>query len=212
MLSSTFPPTFYQRPAVVVARELLGARLVRCLNGQRISGWIVETEAYQGESDLACHARAGRTLRTEVMYGPAGRAYIYFIYGIHWMFNVVTGHEGDPNAVLIRALVPHEGIDCIAEHRSARVRRADWTSGPANICQALKIDRQLNGADLTDAGAEIWIEAGLPVADAHVKTGPRVGIDSVPEPWRSMPWRFWVEKEAWGLFSAEALARKSEAR
>ncbi len=213
MSSLPLPEEFYQRPVVDVARDLLGARLARRLNGQRIGGWIVETEAYMGESDLACHARAGRTPRTEVMYGPSGRAYVYFIYGMHWMFNVVTGTEGDPNAVLIRAILPDEGVDFIAERRSKRqVRPRDWTNGPARICQALEIDQRLNGVDLTDPGSELIIEAGEPVADAFVITGPRVGIDSVPEPWRSKPWRWRIDTQNWDFTAGRSLTRENEGR
>jgi DNA-3-methyladenine glycosylase len=209
MTLSPLPPAFYQRSVVAVARDLLGARLVRRLDGQRVSGWIVETEAYEGESDLACHARFGRTPRNEVMYGPAGRAYVYFIYGMHWMLNVVTGPEDDPNAVLIRALIPVEGLNFIARNRKTAHPR-DWTNGPARLCQALEIDRQLNGADFTDSRSELTIELGIAVSDADVLTGPRVGIESVPEPWRSIPWRFRAAARAIDQIRVEALPRASE--
>ena len=103
------PREFYNRPTLTVARELIGARLVRILNGQRLVGIITETEAYIGEKDLGCHAKAGRTARTAVMYGPPGHAYVYFTYGNHWMLNVVTEREGFPAAVLLRAIQPIEG-------------------------------------------------------------------------------------------------------
>lgn len=206
-----FPQEFYQRPVVEVARDLLGARLVRRLDGRSISGWIVETEAYMGEDDLACHARAGRTPRTEVMYGPAGRAYIYFIYGIHWMLNAVTGDEGDPNAVLIRAIVPLEGLDVIAARRQT-ARPRDWTNGPARLCQALEIDRRLNGADFTDRSGVLTIEVGIAVKDAHVTVGSRVGIDNVPEPWRSKPWRWRAASPAFDRPVGETVIHASEER
>ncbi len=180
---------FYQRPSLEVARSLLGALLVRCLDGKRLSGYIMETEAYLGESDLACHARAGRTPRTEIMYGPAGRAYIYFIYGMYWMLNCVTGSEGDPQAVLIRAIWPHEGLDEIAVQRPG-VSLTQRTNGPGKICAALQIDRRFNGADLTRPHSSLTIEPGCAVPDELVSIGPRVGIQNVPEPWRSQPWRF----------------------
>jgi DNA-3-methyladenine glycosylase len=110
-LSPVVEELFYNRPAVEVARDLLGMRLVRILDGIRISGTIIETEAYAGEYDLACHARAGLTKRTAVMYGPPGRAYVYFTYGMHWLLNAVCLAEGDPAAVLIRAIEPEEGLD-----------------------------------------------------------------------------------------------------
>lgn len=197
---SPLPATFYERPVLDVARDLLGARLVRRLAGapetpeNLLAGWIVETEAYQGESDLACHARAGYTARTAVMYGPPGRAYVYFIYGMHWMLNAVAGAAGVPEAVLIRAIYPALGLEEMARRRgfdsARRPPPAAWTNGPARLCQALGIDGSQNNADLTDPLGELVIEAGLRVPAALVQTGPRVGIERVPEPWRSKPWRF----------------------
>lgn len=190
---SPLPVSFYNQSAVDVALDLLGARLVRLLDGQRVSGCIIETEAYEGENDLACHARSGRTPRTEVMFGPGGRAYVYFIYGMHWMFNVVARPEGRPAAVLIRAILPLEGLDIIAARRSGsagQVKPRDWTNGPARLCQALDIDGRMNGVDLTGTQEGLWIEPGLAAPDEQVIHGPRVGIDRVPEPWRSIPWRF----------------------
>jgi DNA-3-methyladenine glycosylase len=184
-MGSSLPRSFYERSAVVVARALLGARLVRCLGGQRLAGIILETEAYQGEEDLACHARAGLTPRTQVMYGPAGHAYVYFTYGVHWMLNVVTEPEKTPAAVLIRGMQPVEGLEAIA-----RLRPAATTDGPAKLTQALAITGAQNGVDLCDPHGELWIEPGEPVPDEQVTVGPRVGIASVPEPWRSIPWRF----------------------
>src|SRR5262245_36385866 len=111
------PRDFYRRSALNVARELLGARLVRLHDGIRLSGSITETEAYVGEEDLGCHAKAGRTARTAIMYGPPGHAYVYFTYGMHWLLNAVTGEVGSPAAVLIRAIVPDEGIELMSERR-----------------------------------------------------------------------------------------------
>jgi DNA-3-methyladenine glycosylase len=184
-MTETLPRSFYERSAVPVARELLGARLVRHIDGQRLAGIITETEAYQGEEDLACHARAGLTPRTQVMYGPAGHAYVYFTYGVHWMLNVVTEPEGSPAAVLIRGMHPVEGLDAIQ-----RLRPAGATDGPAKLTQALAITGALNGVDLCASGGELWIEPGNPIPDDQVTIGPRVGINNVPEPWRSIPWRF----------------------
>src|SRR5512136_1639220 len=126
------PQTFYNRPALSVARELLGKRLVRLLDGVRLAGIIIETEAYIGEEDLACHARSGKSRRNAVMYGPPGFAYVYFTYGMHWMLNAVTEPEGIPAAVLIRAIQPVQGVDIIAAHRQGRDTR-----GPAKVTQAL---------------------------------------------------------------------------
>ena len=183
------PPDFYSRPTLTVARELLGARLVRTLEGIRLSGIITETEAYIGETDLACHARAGRTRRTQVMYGPPGRAYVYFTYGMHWMLNVVTEPEEFPAAVLIRAVEIDEGREIVASRR-AGVAELHWADGPAKLCLALGITGDLNAVDMTQPTAGLWIEPGPPVPDESVTIGPRVGLYSVPEPWKGMPWRF----------------------
>jgi len=179
------PRSFYDRPTLTVARELLGARLVRILEGTRLSGIITETEAYIHEEDLACHARAGRTRRTAIMYGPPGHAYVYFTYGAHWMLNVVTEPEDCPAAVLIRAFRPVEGREIISSRRGGKD-----TLGPAKLTQALGIDGKLNGIDLCDPACELRIEWGHPVAEKDVITGPRVGLYTVPEPWKSIPWRF----------------------
>lgn len=154
MTTAVLPPSFYNRPVLQVARELLGARLVRRLDGQRLSGIIVETEAYRGEDDLACHARAGRTPRTAVMYGPPGRAYVYFTYGMHWLLNCVSEAEGYPAAVLIRAILPLEGREIIATRRAGRPER-EWCSGPARLCAALAVDGRMNGVDLCDPAGEL---------------------------------------------------------
>jgi DNA-3-methyladenine glycosylase len=190
------PQSFYARPARQVAVELLGKRLVRQLDDERVSGFIVETEAYcdADEPDLACHgdrANGGRpTGRTEVMFGPAGCAYVYFTYGMHWMFNVVTGNEGEANAVLIRALEPDEGLEMM---RSLRKRSdSELTNGPAKLAQALAIDISLNGVSLFEDKGAIWIEDGIGVAKDKIETGPRIGLGQTPEPWFSMPWRYWV--------------------
>ena len=180
---------FFTCPTLTVARSILGARLVRVEDGQRLAGIITEAEAYIGETDLGCHARAGRTPRTAVMYGPPGHAYIYFTYGMHWMLNFVTEMEDFPAAVLIRALQPIEGLEIIAARRKGQPQPA-WTDGPGKICQALGIDGGLNGVDLCATDAPLFVEAGDPVPDECVTIGPRVGLNSVPEPWKSMPWRF----------------------
>lgn len=191
---------FYTRRAQVVARELLGARLVRYQDGRRLSGTIVEAEAYCDsiEPDLACHASVNKgrpTPRTQVMFGPPGRAYVYFTYGMHWMFNVVTGDEGIANAVLIRALEPEEGIEVMFQRRMRPL--PELTSGPAKLTQALGIDRALNGANLCADDSVIWIERGNMIADHEIVSGPRIGLGNTPEPWKSIAWRFWIDGNAW---------------
>lgn len=184
---------FFARPTVQVARELLGHVLVRVekINGRsrRISGIITETEAYCGEEDLGCHARHGLTKRTAVMYGPAGHAYVYFTYGNHWMLCIVTQAEHEPHAILVRAIQPLEGVDLIARRRRGQPE-IRWTDGPGKLTQAMRINGKFNGADLTASKAIIFVEAGTPIPNRKVKTGPRIGLYTVPEPWKSKPWRF----------------------
>ncbi len=188
--------SFFARSARTVSAELLGKRLVRQLDGQRLSGIIVETEAYcdADEPDLACHgdrANGGQpTPRTAVMFGEAGVGYVYFTYGIHWMFNIVTGQPGEANAVLIRALEPDEGVE---QMQMLRPRpRSELTNGPAKLAQALAIDKAFNGHDLCADSAELWLEEAWQVDSAEIATGPRIGLGKTPEPWFSMPWRYWL--------------------
>jgi len=183
-----FPRDFYNRPTLTVARELIGARLVRILDSAKLVGLITETEAYISEKDLACHAKAGLTPRTRVMYGEPGYAYVYFTYGNHWMLNVVTEKEGFPAAVLIRAIQPIDGMEIMLERRSGRD-----TFGPGKICQAMGIKKSENGADLTGTASGLWIEAGVQVPNSLVTKSPRVGLNNTPEPWLSKPWRFLVK-------------------
>lgn len=184
------PREFYARPTLSVARELLGQRLVRLLDGQRLAGRIVEVEAYLSETDQASHARPGRTQRNAPMYGPPGHAYVYFIYGMYYCLNAVTEAEGSPAAVLIRALEPLEGLEAMRRHRPAR-SDCDLTSGPGKLCQALAIDRALNRADLCQ-GDVLWIEADAPIADEGAATSPRTGVRGDQRA-RTAPWRFYIE-------------------
>jgi len=192
IVDQILPASFYERPVVEVARNLLGKKLVRMINGRRTSGMICETEAYDGETDQACHARAGRTNRNSVMYGKAGQAYVYFTYGMHWMLNCVCGPIGYPAAVLIRSLIPLEGLEIIAGRR-AGIRQADWCSGPARLTRALSIDRECNGLDLTVAQNGLFLETNMDIPDRHVKSTPRIGIQYAGEPWVSLPWRFIIQ-------------------
>jgi len=182
------PRDFYNRPTLTVARAMIGARLVRILDGAKLVALITETEAYISEKDLACHAKAGRTARTAVMYGKPGHAYVYFTYGNHWMLNVVTEREDFPAAVLIRAIQPIEGAEIMSARRSGRD-----TFGPGKLCQALGITKSENGIDLTETNGSLWIEAGLKIPNSLVTKGPRVGLNNTPEPWLSKPWRFLVK-------------------
>lgn len=180
---------FFQRETLIVARELIGMLLVRVIDNYRVSGIIYETEAYDGEKDLACHARSGKTNRNAVMYGGGGHAYVYFTYGMHWMVNCVSGPIGYPAAVLIRAVHPMEGIDHIRRQR-APIQEKHWCNGPAKLTKAFSITNELNGVDLCARGSPLRIELGFSVPDAWISSTPRIGIQNTPEPWKSKPWRF----------------------
>jgi DNA-3-methyladenine glycosylase len=187
-VAKTLPHSFYNRPTLTVARDLIGARLVRILNGKKLAGLITETEAYISQNDLACHAKAGLTARTAPMFGPAGHAYVYFTYGNHWMLNTVTEKEGFPAAVLIRAIQPIEGAEIMLERRLGRD-----TFGPGKLTQAMGITKSENNLDLTIRNSSLWIEEGISVPKKNVTIGPRVGLNKTPEPWLSKPWRFLVK-------------------
>lgn len=183
---TSLPQAFYARPTLLVARDLLGQRLVRRLDGQRLGGRITEVEAYAGEDDLASHAARGKTDRNRPMYGAPGLAYIYFIYGMYFCLNVVTEREGLPAAILIRGIEPDEGVAQMAERRNGQPF-GNLTNGPGKLCQALSIDRALNGHDLT-ASRDLWIEPDEPVADAMVSATPRINVRGDERALRA-PWR-----------------------
>ena len=158
---------FFQRDALEIAPLLLGMRICRRMpDGSVLSSRILETEIYRGEEDLGCHASKGKTKRNQMMYEKGGHAYIYLIYGLHWLFNIVTGEKDAPQAVLIRAL------------------EKPW-DGPAKWTRAFSLTGEQNGIYLPHS-QEIWLEAGNPLP---CTTAPRVGIDYAKEPWKSMPWR-----------------------
>lgn len=181
---------FYNRNTLDVANDLLGCRLIRIQKGIRMTGIICEVESYKGEEDLGCHAHVGRTPRNEIMYGPPGHAYVYFTYGMHWLLNVVTEREGLAAAVLIRSIVPVEGHELMMENRPYHALKKDWLIGPAKICQALALDGTFNGEDLCDKRGQVFIEAGKKIAPQNITSSPRIGLTTVPEPWKSIPWRF----------------------
>jgi len=184
---------FYARgDAPAVARELLGKLLVvPAPTGERVSGRIVEVEAYCGVGDRASHAYGGRrTPRNRSMYRAGGVAYVYFVYGMHHQFNVVTGPEGVPHAVLVRAVEPAEGVEWMRRRRPARSDR-ELTSGPGKLCQAIGIERTYDGADLLDA--RVWIEdACASPSDEEVAAGARIGVAYAGAD-ALQPWRFWVK-------------------
>jgi DNA-3-methyladenine glycosylase len=184
---------FYTRTDTLrVARELLGKRLVvPAPSGRRVSGRIVEVEAYLGAEDRAAHSYGNRrTRRTETMYAVGGTVYVFFVYGMHHQFNVVTGPAGQPHALLVRAIEPEEGTELMQERRPARNVR-ELTSGPGKLCKALGIDRTFDGEDLT--GTRVWIEdAGLNVSPGQVASGARIGVAYAGED-ALKPWRFWLK-------------------
>jgi len=168
------PLSFYARDTEEVARDLLGAVLCTVTPDGIAAGRIVETEAYLGEHDAACHASAGLTARTRWLYGPPGRAYVYFIYGMYWCFNAVTRAEGLPSAVLVRALEPVEGVGLMRARRGQPARARDLTNGPGKLCGALGITGALNGLRLDRP--PLSIRSGSSVPDSQVVVTPRIGI------------------------------------
>ncbi len=185
------PRSFYTREdTVAIARELLGKLIVvPDENGERVSGMIVETEAYLGTEDRAAHSYGGRrTARNEVTYGVGGHAYVFFIYGMYYQLNVVCGKVYSPHVVLIRAVEPVDGIEIMRSRRN-RDKLIDLTSGPGKLCITLAIDRSLNGEDL--CGDRIWIEKYRSFKDDDIAVGKRIGIDYAGED-ADLPLRFWL--------------------
>jgi len=203
----------------------LGARLVRGSGFRARAGRIVEVEAYVGQDDLASHARFGQTKRNAVMFGSAGLAYVYLVYGMHYCLNVVTEQPGRPGALLVRAVEPLAGVDEMRRARlewlKARTSRAagrgseaerarlelageriavladtSLASGPGLVCAAFSIGRSDDGIDLCDPGSDLRLEMADQDEARPIQTGPRVGIGYAPEPWLSRPWRYWIEGNA----------------
>lgn len=184
---SRLPRGFFERETEIVAREMLGTVLECDSDEGRTSGIIVETEAYLGEHDLACHATAGRTARTETLYGPPGTSYVYFIYGMYWCFNAVTRAEGLPSAVLVRALEPLDGIALMHKRRPRIKSDFDLTNGPGKLCAALGITGSMSGKSLQRK--PLLIREGEPVSDDRVEVTTRIGIT------RSADWPLrWIVK------------------
>ena len=173
-MGRVLPRAFYQRETEIVAREMLGTVLECETEDGLTSGIIVETEAYLGEHDLACHAAAGRTARTEPLYGPPGTSYVYFIYGMYWCFNAVTREVDLPSAVLVRALEPLEGIPLMHKRRPRIKNDIDLTNGPGKLCTALGIDGSLSAKPLQKK--PLRIREGEPVPDERVEVTTRIGI------------------------------------
>ena len=173
-MGRVLPRAFYERETEIVAREMLGTVLECETDAGLASGIIVETEAYLGEHDLACHAAAGRTARTEALYGPPGTSYVYFIYGMYWCFNAVTRTEGLPSAVLVRALEPLSGTAVMHKRRPGIRNEVDLTNGPGKLCTALGIIGSMSGKSLQRK--PLVIREGKPVPDEKVEVTTRIGI------------------------------------
>ena len=181
---------FYAHDTLRVARTLLGKKLVRWTKGVELSGMIVEAEAYCGKEDSACHAHRGKTPRNAVMFSHPGHAYVYFAYGMHYLLNLVTEEEGNPCAVLIRGVSPLAGIEEMEARR--KKKGAELTNGPAKLCQALGIDKSLNGWDLT-CGKELWVENYKTIPESLITATPRIGIDYAKKEHREALWRYLVK-------------------
>ncbi len=194
------PREFYMRADTLqIARELLGKTLVvPNADGERVTGKIVETEAYCGIEDKAAHSyKNRRTKRTETMFAVGGTAYIFFIYGMYFQFNAVVGEIDTPHAVLIRAVEPLENIELMRERRHLIKRKNDskmpdknLTSGPGKLCIAFGIDKNFDGADLL--GEKVWLETGAEISAGEIAVGKRIGIDYAEE-YAEKPWRFWLK-------------------
>ena len=205
-LAAPLPQSFYLRPTEQVARDLLGAVLEHRTSEGVTAGIIVETEAYVGEHDLACHAAAGITQRTAPLYGPPGIAYVYFIYGMYWCVNAVTRAEGEPSAVLIRAIEPVTGIEVMRARRPRARSPVDLANGPGKLCLALGIDRACNWQSLERSA--LVIRAGAAVPDRRVTVTPRIGISRCAD-W---PLRWFVNDSPFVSRPPSPLARRGAGR
>ena len=171
--------SFFTRPALTVARDILGKYIVRVYRGQKIVGRIVEAEVYYSVKDRASHAFGGKvTERNKAEYLQGGHVYIYLVYGLHWQFNISTGHEGHPECLLVRAVEPVQGL----KDREA--------SGPGKFCRSFKLDKYFYGEDLTRS-KRLWLEENK--GKVKVKRGPRIGIDYAGPYWSRIPWRFYIK-------------------
>ncbi len=193
-LPPPLPEAFFQRDVLSLARALLGKVVVHVTEDGPCAGRIVETEAYRGPEDLAAHSAGGRrTARVEAMWGPPGRAYVFLLYGMHWAFNVVAGAEGEPHAVLVRALEPVLGEELMARRRGLAASARTLTNGPGKLCAAMGIDRGHYGAPLWTP--PLYVADGRP---GRVRTGrgPRINVDYAKH-WAARPWRFWERDNPW---------------
>jgi DNA-3-methyladenine glycosylase len=186
-------PEFFARPVLEVAPDLLGAKVRHVGPAGPVAVRLTEVEAYAGEQDPGSHAFRGRTPRTAVMFGPPGRVYVYFTYGMHWCMNLVCGPDGEASAVLLRAGEVVEGADLATARRTTARSPRELARGPARLTVALGVDGSHDGADATDPASCLTLHAGRPPRGAVVRTGPRVGVAGDGA---GHPWRFWLADEA----------------
>lgn len=195
-MSKTLKCNFYKRNTLKVAQDLLGCFLVHKIGNKIVQGTITETEAYIGEDDLACHASRGRTPRTEVMYGEAGHAYIYLIYGMYHCLNIVTERKDLPAVVLIRGIKLTE-LPVTFRAKGPTRKRGEYATktldGPGKVCRYFKIDKRLNGCDLTKK-ERLWVERGIKIKKSEIKVSKRIGIDYAMH-CKHYLWRFYLETE-----------------
>jgi DNA-3-methyladenine glycosylase len=186
---------FYARPVLAVARDVVGKILVHRTRAGTCAGRIVECEAYRGPADRAAHSHGGRrTPRVEAMYGRAGHAYVFFVYGMHWQFNLVTGEVGEPHAVLIRAIEPLSGLGVMAKRRGMSPARRELTNGPGKLCVAFAIDGDAYGADL--CRGSLFLAEEVDPRRPRVVRSRRIGIDYAGA-WAKKPWRFSEAANPW---------------
>ncbi|NUP70902.1 MAG: DNA-3-methyladenine glycosylase [Gemmatimonadaceae bacterium] len=205
-LGTPLPTTFYDRATELVARELLGA-VLECSTPDGVTrGRIVETEAYLGPDDPACHAAAGLTARTQHLFGPPGRAYVYLIYGMYWCFNAVTRERGHGAAVLVRGVHPIDGVELMRRRRPNARRERDLTNGPGKLCLAMGIVGAMSGASLRNG--PVVIRAAEPVPDVDVEVTPRIGITQAAE-W---PLRYLVRDDPFVSATPKAFFRRNYER
>lgn len=184
---------FTDSDVVTLSKRLLGCHLNTLVDGKITSGRIVETEAYRGRDDKACHAfNYKRTKRTETMFMEGGHSYVYLCYGIHNLFNIVVNVEGEPDAILIRALEPIDGVDEMLLRRKINKMKPQLTAGPGVLSKAMGIDKSMNNVDLTAIDSPVWLELMEPIEADNIISGPRIGINYAEEcvEW---PWRFCIK-------------------
>lgn len=188
---------FSKRDVLQMAEDLIGCLLVSSIDGYHVSGKIVETEAYRGRDDKACHAFGyKKTKRTSTMFLSAGHSYVYLCYGIHHLFNIVASEEGEPDAVLIRAVEPVSGLDKMMQRRGFSILKPQLTAGPGVLSKAMGIDQKINALDLSNINSTVWVEYPDQPQTDQIEKSPRIGI-AYAEECVSWPWRFTLKNNTY---------------